>query len=116
MTNPDPKAQHGNAKPPLHLIPPAGNDEQAKALACGNTKYGTRNWLLGDGVNYTVYLAAMKRHIDCVLDGADVDAESGAHHLGHVMAGAAIILDAMRHGKLIDDRVLPKKKLTEATA
>lgn len=104
--NPDPKQQHGEKKPPLHLIPPAGNDEQSLALALGRAKYGERNWLRSK-VNLTVYLSAMKRHIDKVLDGIDIDSESGAHHLGHVMAGCSIVLDARRHGTLIDDRVLP---------
>jgi hypothetical protein len=103
----DPKQAHGEKKPPLHLIPPAANDEMAKALALGASKYGQRNWVLGDCVNYTTYLAAMKRHIDRILDGEEIDPESGAHHLGHVMAGCGIVLDAKRHGKLIDDRVLP---------
>jgi hypothetical protein len=107
MSGADPKQIHGEKKPPLHLIPSAGNDEQAKALSCGAAKYGIRNWVLGQGVNYTVYLAAMRRHIDKIMDGEEIDPESGAHHLGHVMAGCSIVLDAQRHGKLIDDRVLP---------
>jgi hypothetical protein len=48
----------------------------------------------------------MKRHIDKVIDGEDIDPESGAHHLGHVMAGCSIVLDACRHGTLIDNRIL----------
>jgi hypothetical protein len=103
----DPKAVHGEKKPQLHLIPPAANDEMARALECGKKKYGEFNWRL-IRVNMTTYLSAMRRHIDCLLDGEDIDPESGAHHLGHVLAGAGIVLDARRHGTLIDDRVLPK--------
>lgn len=77
-TDTDPKAKHGAEKPQLHLIPPAGNEEQAKALACGRDKYGERNWLR-NRVGMRTYLSAMKRHIDCVLDGEDIDKESGAH-------------------------------------
>lgn len=102
----DPKQQYGEQKPPLHLIPPAGNDEQALALALGKVRYGERNWLRTK-VNLTVYLSAMKRHIDKVLDGIDTDEQSGAHHLGHVMANCSIVLDARRFGTLVDDRVLP---------
>jgi hypothetical protein len=105
----DPKAKFGNVKPQLHLIPPAGNEEQAKALSLGAKKYGERNWMRGK-VRMTVYLSAMKRHIDRVLDGELIDPESGAHHLGHVMAGCSIVLDAGRHGMLVDDRVLKVKK------
>jgi hypothetical protein len=105
----DPKQRHGEAKPQLHLIPPAGNDEQALALALGAKKYGPRNWLRAK-VELLTYLSAAKRHIDKVLDGVDIDKESGAHHLGHVMAGCSIILDARRHGMLIDNRILPSCK------
>lgn len=104
----DPKHALGIQKPQLHLIPPAANIEMAKALELGKAKYGERNWLKNK-VAICTYLAAMKRHIDCILDGQDMDEESGAHHLGHVMAGCGIVLDAKRHGMLVDDRVLPKK-------
>jgi hypothetical protein len=106
--NDDPKAIHGEKKPQLHLIPPAANEAMARALECGQKKYGERNWL-GAKVNYTTYLSAIKRHIDCILDGEDIDTESGAHHLGHIMAGCAIVLDALRHKTLVDNRVLPPK-------
>lgn len=105
----DPKQRYGEAKPQLHLIPPAGNDEQALALALGKRKYGERNWMRTK-VEILTYLSAMKRHIDKVLDGIDIDEESGAHHLGNVMAGCSIVLDARRHGMLIDNRILPSCK------
>ena len=104
----DPKKLHGAAKAQLHLIPPAANAEMARALECGAAKYGERNWI-GARVEMTTYISAMKRHIDCLMDGEDIDPESSAHHLGHVMAGCAIVLDARRHGTLIDNRVLPTK-------
>lgn len=105
----DPKQQHGEKKPQLHLIPKAALEECAKALELGARKYGERNWVTGDGVQITTYLSAMARHLALVADGTeDIDPESNAHHLGHIMAGAAIVLDALRHGKLIDNRVKPK--------
>jgi len=107
MKDEDPKKKFGIQKPQLHLIPPAANEEMAKALTLGAKKYGERNWL-GTKVCMSTYLSAMRRHIDKILDGEDYDLEGlHAHHLGHVMAGCAIILDAKRHGMLIDDRVLP---------
>lgn len=108
-TAPDPKGTAGDLKPQLALIPPAFNDEVAKALSCGKRKYGERNWLTGDGIEMMTYLHAMRRHIDAVIDGEDIDEESQAHHLGCVGAGAAIVLDARRHGMLIDNRVPVKK-------
>lgn len=107
--NQDPKKDVGSTKPPLALIPPTANAECAKALALGASKYGERNWLKNP-VEIMTYLHAMKRHIDCILDGEDIDLESGAHHAGHVMAGCCIILDAKKHGTLLDNRVLPPVK------
>lgn len=99
----DPKGAAGALKAPLWLIPPAGNEEQAKAFQDGiNSGYGAWNWRKCK-VKRSVYLSAMKRHIDRILDGEDVDPKSGAHHLGHVMANCAIILDAARHGTLVID-------------
>lgn len=102
----DPKQTAGDLKTPLHLIPSAANEEMAKALACGAGKYGKRNWL-GSQIKMDTYIAALRRHIDAMVDGEDIDPESGVHHLGHIMAGCAIVLDARRHGTLVDDRVLP---------
>lgn len=108
--NPDPKSSHGARKPQLHMLPPAGSEAMARALECGAVKYGPRNWVL-QKVCLTTYISAMKRHIDQLMDGQDLDCESGVHHLGHVMAGCGIVLDALRHGTLVDDRILPRKEI-----
>ena len=99
----DPKGIAGKTKPQLQLIPPALNVETAKALSLGADKYGPWNWR-ENKVEIMTYLGAMKRHIDCLIEGEDIDPESGAHHLGHVAAGCGIVLDARKHGTLIDNR------------
>lgn len=96
----DPKGIAGLLKPQLQLIPPALNVEVAKALSCGVVKYGPWNWR-EHKVEIMTYLGAMRRHIDCLMEGEEIDPESGAHHLGHVAAGCAIVLDARKHGSLI---------------
>lgn len=113
--NHDPKQEAGNAKPPMWLIPPAASEQMALALKLGATKYGQWNWREHE-VLLSTYLSAIKRHIDQILDGEDFDAESGAHHLGHVMAGCGIILDASKWGTLVDDRVLPLKLQSRESA
>ena len=50
------------------------------------------------------YLGAMKRHIDALLDGEDLAPDSGVHHLGHIAASCAIVLDAGKNGTLVDNR------------
>jgi hypothetical protein len=81
----------------------------AAALSVGAVRYGPWNWR-GEEVKLTVYLAAMRRHIDAIIDGEDIDPESGCPHLGHVMASCGIVLDAEACGMLVDDRILPPKK------
>lgn len=108
----DPKGIAGLAKPQLQLIPPGINTAMAAALKIGADKYGPWNWRTNK-VEIMTYLGAMRRHIDAVLEGEDLDPESGAHHLGHVAAGCAIVLDALAHGTLIDNRPPAHVKETE---
>jgi hypothetical protein len=102
----DPKASQAIQKPQLQLIPPSLNNEAAKALSRGAVKYGPWNWR-ENKVELMTYLGAMKRHIDCLIEGEDVDPDTGAHHLGCVAAGCGIVLDARKHGTLVDNR--PRK-------
>lgn len=99
----DPKGPEGAAKPQLQLIPPVFEVELSKVMQLGAAKYGPWNWRQNE-VEIMTYLGAMKRHIAQLLDGEDIDPESGASHLAHVAAGCAIILDATKHGTLVDNR------------
>ncbi len=99
----DPKGAAGKLKPQLQLIPPALNVEVAKALSLGAEKYGPWNWR-ENKVEIMTYLGAIRRHLDCIIEREDIDPESGAHHLGHIAAGCAIVLDATKHGTLVDNR------------
>jgi len=100
----DPKAAMGVKKDPLNLVPTIALRECSKALANGASKYGEYNWRKGDGIKASVYVAAILRHTTKYIDGEDIDKDSGVEHLAHIMAGCAILLDAKRVGKLIDDR------------
>jgi hypothetical protein len=57
----------------------------------------------------------MLRHIDAYTSGEEFDPIDGTHHLGNIMACAAILLDAKAAGKLNDDRP-PSVGLREAYA
>ena len=100
----DPKGANGKAKPQLHLIPRVSLEAQAGALQLGKEKYGERNWVQNT-VRQSTYISAIMRHTAALQDGEDLDPESGISHLGHIMAGCAIILDAQKAGTLVDDRV-----------
>lgn len=99
----NPKDISSVGKVPLELVPQALEIHVATAMRDGALKYGPFNWR-EDPVKYTVYLAAMKRHIAALLDGEDLTRDGGVHHLAAVGASCAILLDAMGCDTLIDDR------------
>lgn len=99
----NPKSVIGIKKIPLQLVPPSAVHHLAHAFSDGAIKYGPYNWR-EKSVAASVYIAAMKRHIDAWWDGEDLSEDAKVEHLAHAMACAAIILDASSIGKLVDDR------------
>ncbi|KKL23482.1 hypothetical protein LCGC14_2424910, partial [marine sediment metagenome] len=82
--------------------PGAGKIYGALAMMLGMKKYGPYNWR-EKAIKHTVYLDAIERHLLAIRDGEWLDPESNIPHLGHIIAGASIILDANSIGKLVDD-------------
>lgn len=99
----DPKAEAATSKPVTHVIPPVAILLLGAALETGAKKYGVMNWR-GKKIKLSVYTDAIDRHLLAFRDGHTLDSDSGLHHLAHVMAGCAIILDAAANGGLDDDR------------
>lgn len=73
----------------------------------GAAKYGPLNWIqLEDGtMSLMTYLNAIKRHWILFKAGQDVASDSGIHHLDHLIAGLAVVRDAMMFNKVNDDRI-----------
>lgn len=103
----NPKDKIGMTKPSLRLVPPALEIQVSRAMAEGAAKYGPYNWRTGPPVQLTIYIEAAKRHLAALLDGEDIDPESGIPHAAKAAACMAIILDAGEIGQLKDDRVAP---------
>ncbi|AUQ95993.1 hypothetical protein PhaeoP66_03251 [Phaeobacter inhibens] len=99
----NPKTRIGMTKPSLRAIPPAAILHLGGAMADGEEKYGLFNWR-EHSVAASVYEDAIWRHLLAWRDGEDAATDSGKHHLAHVMACCAILLDAQETGNLIDDR------------
>lgn len=99
----NPKDVIADNKVSLWLLSPVAKAQWALAQFAGMLKYGTWNWRIA-GVRASVYLSAMQRHMDAYMSGEDADPTDGSHHLGNVMACAAILLDAAAAGTLTDDR------------
>lgn len=90
-------------KIPLDLLEPAANREIAKVMKHGADKYGRRNFLQVP-IQLRVYVAATMRHVQAVLDGEDIDPDSGLSHWAHVGACANVVLAALDAGTFVDDR------------
>lgn len=102
-TQTDPKGAAGKLKDQLQLIPTIFEKETARALANGAAKYKPFNWRFSR-VESMTYIGAIRRHLNAYFDGEELDPESDAHHLGHIAANCAILLDAAEQKTLIDNR------------
>jgi len=92
-------------KPQMSAVPPTALFALGAAMQNGADKYGKFNWR-GTAVTASVFYDAMLRHLTAWYAGEDHAQDSKVHHLGHLMAGCAIILDAEAHKVFNDDRDL----------
>jgi len=100
---PNPKDLQGKKKISLTKISSIALLHCAHAMMDGAKKYDPYNWRAKD-ITASIYVDAAKRHFDAWFEGEELADDSKAHHLGHAMACAAILLDAQETGGLIDDR------------
>lgn len=99
----NPKDILGAQKVAVGLFPAAGTIYGALAFQDGAKKYGPYNWR-DKKVKFSVYLDAIERHLLALRDGEDCAADSGLHHIAHIIASGGLIADAIEGGFLIDDR------------
>lgn len=99
----NPKDEIGRNKVSTWVIPVAALWHCALALMDGARKYNPFNWR-EKPITTSLYLDAMDRHLKLYAAGQQNASDSKVHHLGHVMGGCAILIDAELHKTLIDDR------------
>jgi len=99
----NPKDVIGQTKAPLALWPAVATLVGSLALFDGKEKYGRTNWR-ATPVLATIYVEAAMRHLALWYEGEDRASDSKVHHLGHVLACIAILVDAYYEGTLVDDR------------
>jgi len=87
------KADDGKLR--YDLIAPEFEEEVAKGLTFGATKYADKNYLQGEGLELKRPLAALRRHLNALRKGEDFDKESGAHHAACVAINAMFIYELM---------------------
>ena len=86
MTEQDQTLKKDKNKPPIHLLDRDFLEGTAQVMAFGAEKYRRFGWK--DGVAHTRLLDAAMRHIIAIIDGEDIDPESGLPHRHH--AGASL--------------------------
>ncbi len=86
----NPKDLVGDTKLPLHLFPPSAIAYGCLGMLEGKLKYGLANYR-GSKVIASIYVAAVKRHIDEWYEGMDTT-EEGGPTLGNALACLAISL------------------------
>lgn len=91
----------------LDILPPHALASMAAALTFGGEGRPARGWESGRA--FGTHYGAMQRHANKYWSGERFDEEMGVHHLGCVMANAAILLDLdLRYeGTEHDDRPAP---------
>lgn len=99
----NPKDALGVKKPSLSKIPPIALLHESLAMMDGAGKYMPFNWR-DKKIAISVYIDAMKRHLQAFESGEDYAEDSNCHHLGHLRACAGILLDAIETGNAVDDR------------
>jgi hypothetical protein len=97
------KTRAAVGKPRMSGVPPVALHALGEAFQDGVKKYGRFNWR-DDRATSSVFYDAMNRHLQLWYAGENHATDSGLHHLAHLMAGAAILIDAELHGALNDDR------------
>jgi len=90
-------------KAPLEYLVYSVLEDDAWVHKHGGDKYGIRNWLI-DEIKASTYEGAMLRHFLAWASGEDIDKDSGKPHLTHLRACCAVVMDAQKNDKLIDDR------------
>jgi dATP/dGTP diphosphohydrolase, N-terminal len=100
---PNSKELLGMKKVSISKLPMVAVMHGAHAMMNGAAKYGKYNWR-DKRVIASIYVDALFRHVMGWFEGEETAKDSGVHHLGHAIACAAILLDALETGSLIDDR------------
>ena len=95
-------------KVPLTLVWPGFIRGVARVLRFGARKYSRGNWMRG--MSFSEVIDAMKRHIEAIERGEDIDPDSGEPHVDHIGCNA-MFLDYYMNGpdaakyKQFDDRL-----------
>ena len=74
----------------------------ARVFSYGEKKYARYNWMKGQA--WSIPIACIGRHALAILEGEELDAESGEPHAGHIACNIIMLLHYVDHYEEGDDR------------
>lgn len=95
-------------KPKWSLVDFEALEPMAQVLAFGAQKYDAHNWR--NGLKVTEVCESLLRHVFAILNGEDVDPESGLPHVGHAQCNAMFLSRMLSERPDMDDRYKPAEK------
>ena len=104
MSNSKAGLKYDNEKPRMELLPPKAIVEVAKVLTFGATKYSPENWKLLENLQ-TRYSGATLRHIFSIMDGEELDPETGYYHEAHAICCLLFKLEAKLEARSKEERL-----------
>lgn len=93
MSNSDNARRDNQGKVDYSLLPIDSLEEETKVWMAGEKKYGRDNWskLWGDKTVDVVCASAL-RHLFAIMEGEDIDPETGLLHAAHVRCNMAMLI------------------------
>lgn len=90
------------SKPPISLLHRDFLEGTAQVMGFGAGKYGVHNWC--KGLEHSRLLDACLRHLIAIIDGEDIDPESGLPHRHHACASLNMYCGNVVLHPELDDR------------
>lgn len=93
----------GKARLMFNLLCQEVSQLEAEVWEKGAEKYDAGNWLKGQSAMKAA--DSVLRHLTALMNGEDIDPESGSHHGGHLICATKILVNALiNHDGKYDDR------------
>jgi hypothetical protein len=99
----NPKDAAATTRLDLSLVPDSAVAYIALAFVEGDLKYGGYNWRAA-GVQTSVYVAALRRHVAKYFNGEWADPKTKVPHLANALACLAVLVDSHEQRNINDDR------------
>jgi hypothetical protein len=86
MKDPSRGLRFNKSKPRWSLVHFKSLEPMIRVLEFGAKKYAPENWK--KGLIKKEILESMQRHLGALIDGEEVDSETGISHMGHIQCNA----------------------------